>query len=255
MEDLIKYLWWVLIFFSGASIGSFLNVCICRMPENKSIIYPPSSCPFCGHNLKVIDLIPIISYLFLKSKCRYCGCRISLQYPVVELITGVLFILIIAKYGVSLPALRSVILVSLVISSAGVDFKHRIIPDKLNLTGFIIGIPLVFESKEIFLSGVIGFFAAGGLLFLIAVISRGGMGGGDIKLAAVLGLLLGWQQILVALFLAFLAGSLAGLTLLMLKVVRLKEAIPFGPFLGLGAVITILAGDKIIFWYTSLFRL
>lgn len=245
----MEYLWWGLVFLTGACVGSFLNVCICRIPQGKSVVYPPSHCPSCTHGLQLADLLPIISYIALKRKCRYCGCEISLQYPAVELVTGILFILAVAKYGITLGALRALVLFSVLIPAAVIDLKHKIIPDKLNLAGFILGIPLIFESKEVLLSGVTGFFAGGGLLLLIAVLSRGGMGGGDIKLAAVMGLLLGWKYLLVALFLAFTIGGAIGIMMILLRMKKMKEAVPFGPYLALGTVIAALAGDKIINWY------
>ncbi|MCL5289975.1 MAG: prepilin peptidase [Eubacteriales bacterium] len=248
----MEYLWWGLVFFTGAAVGSFLNVCICRMPAGGSIVYPPSHCPACRHILNFRNLIPVFSYVFLKGRCRYCGCKISSQYPLVELITGLLFVMSAAKYGVTLSTLRAILLISVVIPAAAIDLKYKIIPDKINLAGVVLGIPLIFESKEVFFSSAIGFFAGGGLLFLIAVASRGGMGGGDIKLAAVIGLLLGWKQLLLALFLAFLVGSAAGLTMTIFKVVRLKEPVPFGPYLALGALAAAMEGDRIIKWYIGL---
>jgi len=247
----MEYLWWGLVFLTGACVGSFLNVCIYRIPQGNSVVFPPSHCPSCLHGLKFIDLIPIISCIALKRKCRYCGCNISLQYPAVELVTGILFVLAVAKYWFSLDALRVLVLFSVLIPATLIDLKHKIIPDKLNLAGFILGLPFIFETREVFFSGAIGFFAGGGLLLLIAVLSRGGMGGGDIKLAAIMGLLLGWKYLLVALFLAFLVGGTIGILMITFKMKKMKEAVPFGPYLTLGAVIAALAGDKIISWYAG----
>ncbi|MDF9409770.1 prepilin peptidase [Pelotomaculum isophthalicicum JI] len=247
----MNYLWWGLVFSTGAAIGSFLNVCIYRMPAGESVAYPPSHCPACRSYLRFFDLIPILSYLFLKGKCRYCGSRIAWQYPAVEFVTGVLFVLALVKYGITMSALRSIVLFSVIVPALVIDLRHKIIPDKLNFAGFILGIPLALESKEVLFSCVIGFLAGGGLLLLIAMASRGGMGGGDIKLAAVLGLLLGWKLLLVALFLAFVAGSIVGLAMLLLKMVRLKEPIPFGPYLALGAMFAALAGDKAVMRYAG----
>ncbi|MCG9967226.1 prepilin peptidase [Pelotomaculum terephthalicicum JT] len=248
------YLSWVLAFITGAAVGSFLNVCICRMPVGKSVIRPPSHCPDCRYRLRIFDLIPILSYLFLKGKCRYCGRRIAWQDPVVELVTGLLFVLALAKYGITFGVLRPVVLFAVIVPATVFDLRYKIIPDELNLAGLVLGVPLMFESKEALFSCVIGFLAGGALLFVIALVSRGGMGGGDIKLAAVLGLLLGWKQLLIALFLAFAAGSVAGMTMLMLKLARLKEPIPFGPYLALGSAFAILAGDKVIKWYLGFCR-
>lgn len=248
----MDYLWLLPVFFTGAVIGSFLNVVICRLPAGQSLLYPPSHCPVCLNSLRFYDLVPIFSYLFLKGKCRYCSSSVSWQYPAVELLTGFLFVLAVIKYGLTWSALRAMVLFALAVPVAVIDWRHKVIPDKLNLTGFVLALPLLFESREILLSGAWGFLAGGGLLWGVALLSRGGMGGGDIKLAAVLGLLLGWKQLLVALFLAFAAGSIIGAAMLLLKKVRLKEAIPFGPYLALGAVCAALSGDRIVMWYGGL---
>ncbi len=243
----------VLVFLAGICAGSFLNVCIYRIPQGKSVVFPPSCCPCCAHTLGFVDLIPVISYLALNKKCRYCGCQISPRYPAVELFAGLLFVLAVTKYGLTIAALRAVVLFSILIPAALIDLDHKIIPDKLNLAGIFLGIPLIVQSKELFFSSVAGFLAGGGLLLLIAVVSRGGMGGGDIKLAAVMGLLLGWKCLLAALFLAFAAGGVTGILLLLLKVKNRKDAIPFGPFLALGAIAAALAGDKLVCWYGGCF--
>lgn len=249
----MEYAFWALVFFAGACVGSFLNVCICRLPKRKSVVLPPSHCPSCLSRLKVWDLIPVISYLALKGKCRYCGCKVSPQYPAVELVAGVLFVLAVAKYGITPGALRALVLFSVLIPATVIDLRHKIIPDQLNLAGVVLGIPLIFESREVFFSGAAGFVAGGGLLLLIAVLSRGGMGGGDIKLAAAMGLLLGWKHLLVALFLAFAAGGAAGFLMVLFKMKRMREAAPFGPYLALGAVVAALAGDEIVSWYMRSF--
>ncbi|MCL6561072.1 MAG: prepilin peptidase, partial [Firmicutes bacterium] len=249
----MEYFLWIITFITGACAGSFLNVCICRMPAGESVLKPPSHCPSCGKRLRFYDLVPVFSYLFLRGKCRYCGCGISLQYPAVELTTGVLFTLAVVKHGLTPATLRDILLFSVVIPAALIDIKHRIIPNRLNLAGALLGLPLIIESKYTFLSGLAGFLAGGGLLLLIALVSRGGMGGGDIKLASVMGLLLGWKLLLVALFLAFLTGGLAGITMLLLEIVKRKDPVPFGPFLAAGAVAAALAGDKMIGWYSRLY--
>ena len=249
----MEYLWWGLVFLTGACVGSFLNVCIFRIPQGKSVVFPPSHCPSCRQALQSVDLVPVISYIALKGKCRHCGGKISVQYPAVEFIAGILFLLAVLKYGPTLAALRVAILFAVVVAATVIDLRHRIIPDKLNLTGLILGLPFLFESREVLVANSIGFLVGGGVLLLIAVASRGGMGGGDIKLAAVMGLYLGWKYLLVAVLTAFVAGSAAGLIMLVFKIARLKEPIPFGPYLGLGAVVAALAGDKIVSWYMGSF--
>lgn len=241
------------IFLAGLCAGSFLNVCIYRLPESGSIAYPPSKCSSCGSRLRAVDLIPVLSYLFLRGRCRYCGSKISAQYPVIELATGVLFLLAYLKYGLTLAALRTAVLFAVVTAAAVIDWRCRIIPDRLNLTGFILGAVMLFESREVLTANAIGFVTGGGLLYLVAVVSRGGMGGGDIKLAAVMGLLLGWKYLLLALFIAFGAGAFVGSLLVLLKIKKMKAALPFGPYLALGSVIAALAGDRLISWYLQLF--
>lgn len=241
------------VFLAGLCAGSFLNVCIYRLPEGGSIAYPPSNCPSCGSRLRLADLIPVLSYLFLRGRCRYCGGKISMQYPAIELTTGILFLLAYLKYGLTLHALRTAVLFAVVTAATVIDWRYRIIPDRLNLAGFVLGTALLFESREVLTANSIGFLAGGGLLYLVALVSRGGMGGGDIKLAAVMGLLLGWKYLLLALFLAFAAGALVGICLVLLKIKKMKTALPFGPFLALGAIIAALAGDRLISWYLQLF--
>ncbi len=249
----MEFLLWGMVFLAGTCVGSFLNVVICRVPQGKSIVYPPSHCPSCLHPLRPADLLPVVSYMSLKGKCRYCGCRISPQYPAVEVVTGILFFLAFIRYGCTLDFLRCAALFSMLIPAAAIDLKYKIIPDKLNLAGLVLGVPFLVESKEAFFSGAAGFLTGGGLLLLIAVASRGGMGGGDIKLAAVMGLYLGWKYLLLALFLAFAAGGAAGAVMILFKMKKMKDAVPFGPYLALGAVAAALAGDKIISWYAGFF--
>jgi leader peptidase (prepilin peptidase)/N-methyltransferase len=166
---------------------------------------------------------------------------------------GILFLLAYLKYGLTLAALRTAVLFAVVTATTVIDWRYRIIPDKLNLAGFILCVLLLFESREVLTANAIGFLAGGGILYLVAVVSRGGMDGGDIKLAAVMGLLLGWKYLLLALFLANAAGALVGILLVLLKIKKMKAALPFGPYLALGSIIAALAGDRMISWYLQLF--
>jgi len=245
-------LWLILIFCGGAIVGSFLNVCIYRLPENRSVFWPRSHCPACGENLRAGQLIPIVSFLLLRGRCRYCDAVIPWQYPLVELVTGVLFVLAVVKYGFTLAALKLMLLFCLVVTAAFIDLKHRIIPDKLNLVVFILAIPMLLEEKSVLVNGLLSLFICGGLLLFVAVVSRGGMGGGDVKLAAVIGFLLGWPQGLIALFFAFLAGSLIGGVMLWRRRVKPKEPVPFGPFLAVGSILAAFYADPIIRWYGTL---
>lgn len=240
-------------FVFGTVIGSFLNVCIYRIPAGRSIVTPPSHCPRCGTRLAPRDLVPLFSYIFLKGKCRYCGARISLQYPAVELLTGMLFLAAAWRFGPSPHALGAVVLFSLLISVSVIDIHHRIIPNGIVLAGLFFGILLNFHSLNAVYNGLLGFFLGGGILLLVALAFRGGMGGGDIKLAAMMGVYLGWQHILLTLFLSFLFGSIIGMGMVFIRGKTLKDAIPFGPFLAAGGIVSTLWGDTIISWYLALF--
>ena len=234
----------------GLLIGSFLNVVIYRLPNNKSIVSPPSSCGSCGHRLGPIDLVPVLSYVFLRGRCRHCGAKFSPRYPLVEVLTGGLFSLLYWRFGFSFDFIRFAILTCILVSAAFIDIDHRIIPDKLNLFGIVSGIVFVFLPDSLSVkNALLGFVAGGGLLLLVAVISRGAMGGGDIKLFAVIGIFLGLEKTVLALFLTFLFGGIAGILLIAAKIKSRKDYIPFGPFIGIGAFITIMWYNEMIMYY------
>ena len=243
----------IFVLLLGACIGSFLNVCIYRLPREESVVYKPSHCPGCGNKLGVPDLVPILSYIFLRGRCRHCGSQISVQYPLVELITALLFLAAYLTWGISWHTASMWVFLAVLVSVSVVDIHHRIIPDEILLVGTILGLPLILlTSISDLIGGVIGFFTAGLLLLAIAVVSKGGMGGGDIKLSAVMGLFLGWQGVAVALFLSFLIGGIAGILLLVTRIKGRKDAVPFGPYLALGALISAFYGQRIVTWYLSL---
>jgi len=233
--------------------GSFLNVCIYRIPRNESISFPPSHCPACSHRLGFWDLFPIVSYTFLRGRCRYCGERISIQYPLVEFLTATLLLLLYLKYGFSINFLKYSILTLLLIVVSFIDYHHKIIPNRLILIGLITGLisNTLYNFKGNILNGTIGLLIGGGLFLIIALVTRGAMGGGDIKLMAVLGLWLGWKEILLVSFLSFIVGAVISLVLLGLKIKGRKDYIPFGPFISIGAFVTIYYGTEILNWYTS----
>ncbi len=243
----------ILSFVFGAMIGSFLNVCIYRVPAGKSIINPPSACPNCGQPIKPYDNIPIISFILLGAKCRNCKTPVSWRYPAVEFLTGALFAGIAYTFGASIDMLIYVFLVSILITVSFIDLDHQIIPDKITLPGMVIGILLSALSllPVGWQQSLLGFFIGGGLLYLSAVLSRGGMGGGDIKLAAFMGIFLGWRKILLTLFVGVLLGSIVGVVMILFRHGKRKDKIPFGPFLVLGALTSIFWGEKIITWYMS----
>lgn len=243
---------YILVFILGLLIGSFLNVCIYRIPAGQTVVTTPSHCYACGNNLKPLDLIPVLSYLFLRGRCRYCGASISWQYPLVELLTALLFLAVVYDKGLTWSAVAMLLFMSMLVVASFIDLAHQIIPDGVLLVGGILGIPLVYlQSLEQLKWGMLGFFAAGLLLLLIAILSKGGMGGGDIKLAAVMGLYLGLKLVAVALMLAFILGGTIGIILLLTGLKSRKDPVPFGPFLAVGAVLASFIGENIIVWYTN----
>jgi len=241
------------VFTLGLLIGSFLNVCIYRIPENISVAKGYSFCPTCKNRIQPYDLIPLVSYLFLKGSCRYCKSRISVKYPLVELFTGLLFLLVYFQFGLTPFAGLVALLVSVLVVVTFIDLKYQIIPDGLVLIVFFAGIPAAFLSGLSPWEHVIGFFAVSVLLLIIALLSNGGMGGGDIKLMAAAGLFLGWKLILLSLMIASVVGAIVSVGLLLLKKADRKSMVPFGPFLSIGILLSVLYGNAIIVWYLNTF--
>ncbi len=235
-------------------LGSFLNVCIYRIPRGESISYPPSHCPNCDARLRPRDLIPVLSYLFCKGKCRYCGEPISPQYPFVEILNAVIYYLLYLKFGLSILFFKYAILSSLLIVISFIDYKYKIIPDRLIVFGLIIGtisLPLYNFIPNV-INGTIGLLVGGGLFLLIAIASNGAMGGGDIKLMGVLGLCLGWKCVLLVSLLSFIIGAIISILLMILKIKKRKDYIPFGPFISIAAMLTMLYSTEIINLYIKL---
>lgn len=247
-----------LVFIYSLLAGSFLNVCIYRIPREESIVFPGSHCPQCGTKLKPLELIPVLSYLALGGKCRTCGERISLRYPMVELSTAILVTLQFHLLGLGLPFLFFSLMTLILIVMTMIDYDHQIIPDGLTLILLVLGalylLTVVIPNQGFagLIPRGIGFLLGGGLFLLIAVASGGGMGGGDIKLMAVLGIWFGWQQLLLLMMLSFISGAVISVGLLVLKIKGRKEAIPFGPFIALAAYLTSLFGNELILWYLNL---
>ncbi len=241
-------------FVLGLMLGSFLNVCICRLPEHKSIVTPASACPNCKKPIAFYDNIPVLSYLILNGHCRYCSEPISWQYPAVELTTGLLFLGLTYKLGLSVQTLMQALLVCALVVLSVIDLQHQIIPDKITLPGIVLGLGLAVLSllPVNWLQSLLGLFVGGGILYAAAVLSSGGMGGGDIKLIALIGVFLGWQKVLLTIFAGVLLGSVVGVALIVLRGKGRKDKIPFGPFLAVGALISIFWGGKIINWYISI---
>jgi len=245
----------VLIFILGLIVGSFNNVCICRIPRSESIIYPASHCPKCRSNISPKDNIPLLSYLLLKGRCRNCKSKISIQYPIVELLTGLTYLIIYLTYGLSIQSLIYIILSSALIIIAFIDLNEQIVPDVISLPGIVIGFIISFFVPYIsFINSALGVLAGGGIILIIGmagsvIFKKEAMGGGDVKLAAMIGAFLGWRYIIISLFLGFFLGALAGIFLIIAKIKSREDVVPFGPFIVLGSFITLLWGEKIITWY------
>jgi leader peptidase (prepilin peptidase) / N-methyltransferase len=241
------------MFLFGLIIGSFCNVVVYRLPRGKSIILPGSQCRACGKAISIKDNIPLISYFILGARCRFCKEHISFRYPAVEFIVGLLFVLIWLKFGFGITFVVYAILASTLLVVALIDYDHKIIPNIITLPGMIIGLGLSTWALPITL---IDSFAAlllgGGLFYLIALFFKGGMGGGDIKLIAMIGSFLGWQGTLFTIFSGALLGSLVGITLMLLGRKGRKDKVPFGPFLSCGAILFLLSGKELIKWYLNL---
>ncbi len=236
-------------FIFGAVVGSFLNVCIFRLPGKESIIKPLSRCPHCQHPIRFYDNIPLISFILLKGKCRDCQEKISWRYPLVELITALLSLFLFLKFGFGLPFLAVFIFTAVLIIIAFIDLDHQIIPDILTLPGipvfFLAGI---FIMKVGWLAALIGLLVGGGVLFAIAFVyeaitKREGMGGGDIKLLAMIGGFFGWKSLIFIILFSSFAGALVGMTAMIIKKQDLKYAVPFGPFLAAAAIAYIYWGE------------
>ncbi len=248
----------MLIFISflfGAIVGSFLNVCVYRLPREESIVFPGSHCPYCKTPIRFYDNIPIISYILLRGKCRYCSHIISPQYPIIEGLTAFSSVLLFIKYGISLNYLIYFAFVSALIVITVIDLYHQIIPDVISLPGIGVGLlSSLILSNITFWESLIGIISGGGILFLVAVgyqwlFKREGMGGGDVKLLAMIGAFLGWKSVFLTIILSSFIGSVVGIVLIAIKGKNLKYAIPFGPFLSLGAVISLFYQNEIIYWY------
>jgi leader peptidase (prepilin peptidase)/N-methyltransferase len=255
---MINWLIPALLFVFGAVIGSFLNVCIVRIPDRKSIVYPASHCPSCKKPIASYDNIPLVSYILLAGRCRQCKAPISFQYFIIELVTPLITLMLYNAFGLSLVfALAAMFCYALLVITV-IDLQHQIIPNSISIPG----IP-VFLASSLFLpwtdllSSLIGVAVGGGTLYLVAqayylVRKEEGMGGGDIKLLAMIGAFLGWKGALIALMGGAFAGTIAGIVMILIKGKSFKYALPFGPFLSLGAFSALLWGNEIIYWYTHL---
>lgn len=243
---------------AGLIVGSFANVCIYRLPRGKSVVWPSSRCPSCQTPLKPWDNIPVLSYLMLRGKCRACGEPISARYPLVEAANGLLYPAALYRYGTTPATLFYFLFLSAMVVITFIDLDFQIIPDEITLPGIPVGIlagwlflPDPFYRVAdmgiaISLTGAVTGFA---LYYAIAFLSRGGMGGGDIKLMTMAGAVLGWKGVLLTTFLASFLGSAVGIYLVIFKGKGRKSKIPFGPFLAAGALFSLFYGQEFVSWY------
>jgi len=265
----------ILVFIFGSIVGSFLNVCIHRMPLEESVVWPSSHCPLCKKKIPAYDNIPFISYILLKGRCRFCHKRIPLRYPFVELLSGVSFVLFFRHFGLTYEFFVFVLFLSALIIATFVDLKHRIIPDEVSVGGMIIGFilisirgvtlsPLGFDYRPM-LDSFLGIVIGGGIIYLTSVIfdlvyfkllkkppvqgETESMGGGDIKLLSMIGAFLGWERAVLTFFLAPFMGGTFGIVNL---IVKKDRTVPYGPFLAFAAIISMFWAEKIIRFVLSL---
>ena len=242
----------------GALIGSFLNVCMYRLPRHESVAWPGSHCPVCSHPIAWYDNIPLVSYLFLAGRCRHCAVRIPVRYPVVEALNAIGYVGLLWFFGAGWPAVVYGLLYSALLVVAGTDLSHKIIPNIITFPGIAVG--LISASTILplgFVNGLIGLLVGGGILWLLAwaspyLFGKEGMGGGDIKLLAMIGAFLGWKPALMTIMVGSFLGSVVGITLIAVRVIKREDYIPFGPFLVCGALVALFFGQSILDWYLGL---
>ncbi len=253
--------WELILFFGvlGALLGSFANVLIHRLPAGLSIVRPRSHCTSCRQAVKWYHLIPIFSFLILKGHCAHCGARISFRYFIVEVLMAYLFCLCVHRYGLSFTSFEYLIFIFGVVTASFIDLDHMLLPDKITYPGMLLAlVGSVLNPERHFIDSVLGLVVGGGSLWLVAYLyflwrKEEGLGGGDIKLMAWIGALLGWQSIAFVVMTGSLVGTIFGLALSLGSSRSLKTAIPFGPYLALGALMFIFGGSQLSSLYLSLF--
>ena len=251
MDALILYILWFVV---GTAMGSFLNVCIMRIPHGQSVVSPGSFCPQCKHPVRWFDNVPLLNFVWLKARCRSCGRRLSWRYPFVECLNGLGYLAVVAQFGFSMDALVYALFLSILLVVAMIDFDHLMIPDVISLPGIVIGFfASAFIVQVGWLGSLLGIVLGGGILWILAILSpylfgKEGLGGGDIKLMAMIGAFLGWQAVVMILFLASFAGAVVGVGLMAFRRIERGQYLPFGPFLAAGAV-------ALLFFHRELFRI
>ena len=246
------------VFVVGTIVGSFLNVCISRMPTGESIISPASHCPTCQQSIRPYDNIPILSYLLLRGRCRTCGVGISSRYPVIEVFTGGVAVANFQSFGWSPEFLMSFAFLCALIVISVIDLDYQIIPDAISLPGIMVGfLAAVALGEPTWQASLVGIALGGGVLWAVAagyqwLTGREGMGGGDIKLLAMIGAFLGWQGVPVTLLIASVTGTIVGGSMILLQGRSHRTPIPFGPFLALGAACFLFFGETLVTGYLAL---
>jgi len=245
----------IFAFLFGTVVGSFLNVCIYRLPKEESVVTPRSRCPACQTLIHALDNIPLLSFVLLRGRCRACGAPISWRYPLVEALTGTLFALTVVRFGVTLQAAFLLIFLAGLIVISFIDLDHQIIPNVITLPGIPLGLLTGFLFRDPpLLDRLIGTLAGAGFLYLVlfyggVLYGQEAMGEGDLNLIAMVGAFLGWKAVIVTILVGCLVGSVLGLSLIALRRLGRRQHIPFGPFLSLGAVVALFWGDRLITWY------
>ena len=243
----------------GLAVGSFLNVCIYRLPRGESLVHPRSRCPHCGRSLAWFDNIPLASWLALRGRCRQCGGPIAGRYPLVELVTALVWILIAVMTPPGVLLASRLVLATALIVLFMIDLEHQILPNVITLPGIVIGFLFSLVAPPGPVASIIGILLGAGILYAIATgyyMLRGeeGMGMGDVKMLAMLGAFLGWKAVLLTLVLSSFAGAIVGVLLMVVSRENLKYALPFGTFLALGALVAMLVGDDLIAWYAGFYQ-
>lgn len=261
MDQLPTGLIGLILFPFGLAFGSFLNVCIYRIPKQLSVVFPSSHCPSCDKPIKPYDNIPLLSYLILRGKCRNCKNSISIRYPLVEMLTGVLTVGIVLSTGINLLSLKYLIFSYILIIVAVIDLDHLIIPNGVTLFGVVSALAFLLagESGLLWTEAMLGAVLVGGFLYISGwlgklLFKKESMGFGDVKLGIMIGLFIGWEWGIVALFISFFLASLVGVPGLISRRIQFGQRIPFGPFLSLGSILTLFIGEWIIqFYLTNIF--
>jgi leader peptidase (prepilin peptidase) / N-methyltransferase len=242
----------------GAIVGSFLNVCIYRLPLGKSVVWPASACPHCNRGLAWYENIPVASFLVLRGRCRTCARPIGWRYPLIEALTAVMFAAAWWFFGPGILLVSRLLFGCALIVLFAIDFEHHLLPNVITLPGIVIGFVFSVFAEPGWIASAIGILLGGGSLFLIAeayyrLRHEEGLGMGDVKMLAMIGAFLGWKLVLVTLFLASVSGSIIGVAVMAVKRGGLKYALPFGTFLAIGAAVAAVAGDFLVDWYMMRF--